>query len=147
MSAAGLAATGTGHAHGDRARTAFDNEISRPRRPAADRPRSSRQPRPAYRPHVSLAHLLAARAACDKETLIRYVRLHFGDGNEHAGRLEIDKAWVQALDVLLDMPEIDREFVHDTLTTKDAATLAHLFFSLHYALVRSTGEWIHDGDL
>jgi len=96
---------------------------------------------------VSLPHLLAARAAGDKETLIRYVRLHVGDGDEDAGRTEIDKAWVQALDALLDMPEIDRKFVHDTLMTKDAATLAHLFFSLHFALVRSTGEWIHDGDL
>jgi len=96
---------------------------------------------------VSLPHLLAARGAGDKETLIRYVRLHVGDGNEDAGRREIDRAWVQALDVLLDMPEIDREFVHDTLRTKDAATLAHLFFSLHFALVRSTEEWIHDGDL
>lgn len=101
----------------------------------------------AYGCRVSLPHLLAARGAGDKETLIRYVRLHVGDGNEDAGRREIDRAWVQALDVLLDMPEIDREFVHDTLRTKDAATLAHLFFSLHFALVRSTEEWIHDGDL
>jgi len=100
-----------------------------------------------YGRQVSLSHLLAARAAGDKETLIRYVRLHVGDGDEDAGRTEIDKAWVQALDALLDMPEIDREFVNDTLRTKDAATLAHLFFSLHFALVRSTGQWIHDGDL
>lgn len=96
---------------------------------------------------VSLPHLLAARAAGDQETLIRYVRLHVGDGDQDAGRKEIDKAWVQALTVLLDMPDIDREFVQDTLTSKDAGTLAHLFFSLHFALVRSTGEWIHDGDL
>lgn len=111
---------------------------------AASRPRHEGV---AYGRQVSLPHLLAARAAGDKETLIRYVRLHVGDGDEDAGRTEIDKAWVQALDALLDMPEIDREFVHDTLRTKDAATLAHLFFSLHFALVRSTGEWIHDGDL
>ena len=96
---------------------------------------------------MSLSHLRAAVAAGDDETLIRYVRLHVGDGDEAAGGKEIDKAWVQALTVLMDMPEVDREFVHETLQSKDAATLAHLFFSLHFTLVRMTGEWIHDGDL
>jgi hypothetical protein len=96
---------------------------------------------------MSLPYLKAALAAGETEPLIRYVRLHVGDGNEDAGRKEIDKAWIQALTVLLDMPPVDLEFVHDTLSSKDAATLAHLFFSLHFALVRSTGEWIHDGDL
>jgi hypothetical protein len=96
---------------------------------------------------VSLPHLKAALAAGDGEMLIRYVRLHVGDGNEDAGRQEIDKAWVQALTVLMDMPEVDQQFVHDTLQTKDPATLAHLFFSLHFTLVRDSGEWIHDGDL
>jgi len=96
---------------------------------------------------VSLPHLKAALDAGDREMLIRYVRLHVGDGNEDAGRQEIDKAWVQALTVLMDMPEVDQQFVHDTLQTKDPATLAHLFFSLHFTLVRDSGEWIHDGDL
>ena len=95
---------------------------------------------------MSLPHLKAALAAGETEPLIRYVRLHVGDGNEQAGRKEIDKAWIQALTVLLDMPPVDLQFVQDTLR-KDPATLAHLFFSLHFALVRSTGEWIHDGDL
>ena len=96
---------------------------------------------------MSLAHLKAAVAEGDSETLIRYVRLHVGDGDEIAGRREIDKAWVQALIPLLDLPPVDRQFVLETLQGKDRATLAHLFFSLHFALVRSTGEWIHDGDL
>ena len=96
---------------------------------------------------MSLTHLRAALDAGDTETLIRYVRLHVGDGDEDAGRREIDKAWVQALTVLMEMPEVDRQFVHDTVQTKDPATLAHLFFTLHFHLVRSTGEWIHDGDL
>ncbi len=96
---------------------------------------------------MSLPHLKAALDAGDREMLIRYVRLHVGDGNEDAGRQEIDKAWVQALTVLMDMPEVDQQFVHDTLQTKDPATLAHLFFSLHFTLVRDSGEWIHDGDL
>lgn len=96
---------------------------------------------------MSLPHLKAALAAGDTETLIRYVRLHVGDGNEDVGRKEIDKAWVQALTVLMEMPPVDQEFVHETLRTKDAATLAHLFFALHFTLVRASGEWIHDGDL
>ena len=96
---------------------------------------------------MSVSHLRAAVAAGDDETLIRYVRLHVGDGDESAGRREIDKAWVQALIGLLDMPDVDRAFVLDTVRTKDPATLAHLFFSLHFHLVQQSGEWIHDGDL
>jgi hypothetical protein len=95
---------------------------------------------------LSLSHLRAAVTAGDDETLIRYVRLHVGDGDEAAGRREIDKAWIEALTVLLDMPVVDRAFVLDTLG-RDRATLAHLFFSLHFHLVQESGEWIHDGDL
>ncbi len=96
---------------------------------------------------MSLAYLKAAAVEGDTGTLIRYARLHVGDGDEEAGRREIDKAWVQALLPLLDLPDTDREFVLDTLRTKDRATLAHLFFSLHFHLVKESGEWIHDGDL
>ena len=96
---------------------------------------------------MSLSHLRAAVTAGDDEALIRYVRLHVGDGDEAVGRREIDKAWIQALTVLLDMPDVDRTFVLDTLRTRDHATLAHLFFSLHFHLVQESGEWIHDGDL
>ena len=96
---------------------------------------------------MSLPHLRAAVAAGDDETLIRYVRLHVGDGDETQGRREIDKAWIQALKELLAMPDVDREFVLDTVRNCDSATLAHLFFSLHFHLVQQSGEWIHDGDL
>ncbi len=96
---------------------------------------------------MSLAHLRAAVASGDDESLIRYVRLHVGDGDETAGRREVDKAWVQALTVLLGMAEVDRAFVLNTLRSRDRATLAHLFFSLHFYLVKQSGEWIHDGDL
>lgn len=64
---------------------------------------------------MSLQYLKDAAAAGDPEKLIRYVRLHFGDGNEEAGRREIDKAWVEALKPLLDVPVTDRcagRFVH-----------------------------------
>jgi len=96
---------------------------------------------------MSLQYLKDAAAAGDPEKLIRYVRLHFGDGNEEAGRREIDKAWVEALKPLLDVPPTDREFILETIRTRDPATLAHLFFHLHFYLVQRSGEWIHDGNL
>ncbi len=96
---------------------------------------------------MSLQYLKDAVADGDREKLIRYVRLHLGDGNEDAGREEIDKAWVEALKLLLDVPPVDREFIFETLRSKDPATLAHLFFDLHFYLVKHSGEWIHDGNL
>ena len=96
---------------------------------------------------MSLQYLKEAAAAGDREKLIRYVRLHFGDGNEEAGRREIDKAWAEALLPLLDVPPTDRPFILETLAAKDPATLAHLFFHLHFYFVQRSGAWIHDGDL
>lgn len=96
---------------------------------------------------MSLQYLKDAFAAGDTGKLIRYIRLHLGDGNEEAGRREIDKAWVQALIPLLDVPDTDRAFILDTLRTRDLATLAHLYFHLHFHLVQRSGDWIHDGDL
>ncbi len=96
---------------------------------------------------MSLQYLKDAVENGDTEKLIRYVRLHLGDGNEQQGRTEIDKAWIEALKLLLDVPPTDRAFVFETLATKDAATLAHLFFHLHFYFVKRSGEWIHDGTL
>ncbi|QHJ70020.1 hypothetical protein [Planococcus halotolerans] len=96
---------------------------------------------------MSLPYLKEAIENDDKEKLIRYVRLHFGDGNEEAGKKEIDKSWIEALKLLLDSPETDREFIFETLENKDAETLAHLYFSLHFHFIKKSGEWIHDGNL
>ncbi len=96
---------------------------------------------------MSLAYLKEAIENGDSEKLIRYVRLHFGDGNEEKGALEIDKAWIEALKPMLEIPETDREFILKTLAEKDEATLAHLFFHLHFYFVQKSGEWIHDGNL
>ncbi len=96
---------------------------------------------------MSLAYLKEAIENGDSEKLIRYVRLHFGDGNEEKGALEIDKAWIEALKPLLEIPATDREFILQTLAEKDAATLAHLFFHLHFYFIQRSGEWIHDGEL
>ena len=86
-----------------------------------------------------------AVAANDTEKLIRYVRLHFGDGNESIGRKEIDKAWIEALKQLIELPETNRAFIFETLDKHDPATLAHLFFHLHFYFVKRSGDWIHDG--
>lgn len=96
---------------------------------------------------MSVEYLREAFAAGDREKLIRYVRLHLGDGNDTVGREEIDKAWIEALRLLIDVQATDRDFIFDTLATKDPATLAHLFFHLHFYFVQRSGEWIHDGRL
>lgn len=96
---------------------------------------------------MSLNYLRDSVQKGDREKLIRYVRLHFGDGDENVGGREIDKAWTEALKLLLDTPPTDREFIIEILEQKDAATLAHLFFHLHFYFVKRSGEWIHDGEL
>ncbi len=96
---------------------------------------------------MSLDYLKVAVREGDSEKLIRYVRLHLGDGDETAGKKEIDKAWIEALKLLLDNQPTEREFILETLAEKDSGTLAHLFFHLHFYFVRRSGEWIHDGEL
>ena len=96
---------------------------------------------------MSVAYLQEGIRSGDHERLIRYVRLHLGDGNEKVGQTEIDKAWVEALKLLIDVPHTDRDFILQTIATQSPATLAHLFFHLHFHLVRRSGEWIHDGQL
>jgi hypothetical protein len=96
---------------------------------------------------MSVTYLKEAFASKDTEKLIRYVRLHLGDGNDQVGRTEIDKAWIEALRLLLDVPPTNRDFIIETLSRQDPATLAHLFFHLHFYFVRLSGEWIHDGVL
>ena len=46
---------------------------------------------------MSLKYLKEAIDNGDDEKLIRYVRLHFGDGDEKKGKREIDKSWVEAV--------------------------------------------------
>ena len=96
---------------------------------------------------MSLPYLRRAVADDDFDKLIRYVRLHFGDGNEVVGAKEIDKAWVEALKLLIELPETDQELVHEIVEERSPETLAHLFFYLHFYFVKRSGEWIHDGEL
>ncbi|MEO7672958.1 MAG: hypothetical protein ABIU09_02645 [Pyrinomonadaceae bacterium] len=94
-----------------------------------------------------MAYLKEAVETNDRQKLIRYVRLHFGDGSEDAGREEIDKAWIEALKLMLEVPVTDREFIEQTISEKDAETLAHLYFRLHFYFVGRSREWIHDGKI
>jgi len=96
---------------------------------------------------MPIDYLRSALASGEHEPLIRYVRLHLGDGNESVGAKEIEKAWVQALTLLIETPPTNRKFIEDAIGTQDAPTLAHLFFRLHFYFVAASGEWIHDGNL
>lgn len=96
---------------------------------------------------MSYEYLKQAISENDSEKLIRYVRLHFGDGDEDAGRKEIDKAWIEALKNLVDIPTTDRQFILDSIESQSNETLAHLYFHLHFHFVKQSGEWIHDGNL
>jgi hypothetical protein len=93
---------------------------------------------------MSVPYLREAVTNGDSEKLIRFVRLHLGDGNENVGRKEIDKSWIEALKILLRYQEADRDFIEQTMR-KDPSTLALLYFRLHFYFIRNSGEWIHDG--
>jgi hypothetical protein len=93
---------------------------------------------------VSVPYLREAAAQTDVHKLIRFVRLHLGDGNEATGREEIDRSWAEAVKILLRYETVDREYITQTME-KDEATLALLFFHLHFYLIRKSGRWIHDG--
>jgi len=93
---------------------------------------------------MSVPYLREAVKDGDSEKLIRFVRLHLGDGNENGGRKEIDKSWIEALKILLHDQEPDRDFIEQTMQ-KDSSTLALLYFRLHFYFIRNSGEWIHYG--
>ena len=93
---------------------------------------------------MSVPYLREAAQSGDSEKLIRFVRLHLGDGNENVGRREIDKSWIEALKILLRYENPDLDFIGQTMQ-KDESTLALLYFNLHFYLIRKSGEWIHDG--
>jgi hypothetical protein len=94
--------------------------------------------------NMSVGYLKAAAAAGETEKLIRFVRLHVGDGNEAVGRRELDKSWIEAIKILLREDPADRDLIEGVMAG-DEATLALLYFHLHFYLVRKSGEWIHDG--
>lgn len=93
---------------------------------------------------MSVGYLKAAAAAGEADKLIRFVRLHVGDGNEAVGKKELEKSWIEAIKILLREEPTDRDLI-ESIMSADEATLALLYFHLHFYLVRKSGEWIHDG--
>jgi hypothetical protein len=93
---------------------------------------------------MSVPYLREAAANDDLDKLVRFVRLHLGDGNEAVGRDEIDRSWAQATKILLRYEPVDREF-NSSVLEKEESTLALLFYHLHFYLIRKSGRWIHDG--
>jgi len=93
---------------------------------------------------MSVPYLRDAAAAGDTEKLIRFVRLHLGDGNEEVGRGEIDKSWIEAAKILLKYEPVDAGMIARGMSA-DESSLALLYFHLHFYLIRKSGEWIHDG--
>ncbi len=80
---------------------------------------------------MSVPYLREAAAQDDLGKLIRFVRLHLGDGNETVGKEEIDRSWAEAAKTLLRDAPVDREFIARVLE-RDESTLALLFFHLHF---------------
>jgi len=93
---------------------------------------------------MSVSYLKEAAAAGETEKLLRFVRLHVGDGNEEVGRKELNKSWVEAIKILLREEQADYDLI-ESVMAREEATLALLYFHLHFYLVRKSGEWIHDG--
>jgi hypothetical protein len=93
---------------------------------------------------MSVPYLREAAAAGETDKLIRFVRLHLGDGNEDLGRKEIDKSWAEAIKILLRYEPVDESMIASVLAL-DQSTLALLYFHLHFYFIRCSGEWIHDG--
>ena len=93
---------------------------------------------------MSVPYLRDAAAAGATDKLIRFVRLHLGDGNEEVGRREIDKSWIEASKILSRYEPVDERMINRVMSA-DESSLALLYFHLRFYLIRKSGEWIHDG--
>jgi hypothetical protein len=93
---------------------------------------------------MSVPYLREAVKDGDSEKLIRFVRLHLGDGNENVGPERDRKVLDRSPEDSLHDQEPDCDFIEQTMQ-KDSSTLALLYFRLHFYFIRNSGEWIHDG--
>ena len=96
---------------------------------------------------MAIEYLRDALARGDDAALLRYARLHLGDGNADVGRAEIDRAYVAAIKALMESPATDYERIQTIVAESSTAALAHLFLYAHLELARRSGEWVHDGEL
>ena len=72
----------------------------------------------------------------DTDRLVLYAYLHLGEGDEARGREEVERAWRGALPHLGDLQMIDTAFVSEAIAVQHPATLARLFFQLHFYFAR-----------
>ena len=93
---------------------------------------------------MSVPFLREAAATGAHDKILRFVRLHLGDGNEDVGKKEIDKSWIEATKILLKYDPTNTVLIENVMK-EDESTLALLYFHLHFYLIRKSGEWIHDG--
>jgi hypothetical protein len=93
---------------------------------------------------MSVPFLKEAASSGQNDKLVRFVRIHLGDGNEQTGAREIDKSWAEAIKILLRYEPVDEDAIACALAA-DESTLALLYFHSHFYLIRKSGEWIHDG--
>ncbi len=93
---------------------------------------------------MSVPFLREAVATGANDRILRFVRLHLGDGNEDVGKKEIDKSWIEAIKILLKFEPTNADLIENVMKA-DESTLASLYFRLHFYLIRKSGEWIHDG--
>jgi hypothetical protein len=93
---------------------------------------------------MSVAYLQEAASRDDVGVLVRFVRLHLGDGSEGTGQEEINRSWAETVKILLRDQPVDRDFIAQVME-REESTLALLFYHLHFYLIRRSGRWIHDG--
>ena len=70
---------------------------------------------------MSVPYLRDAAAAGDTEKLIRFVRLHLGDGNEEVGCREIDKSWIEAARILLKYEPVDEDMIPRAMSADESS--------------------------
>ena len=87
---------------------------------------------------MSVPFLREAASAGENDKLVRFVRLHLGDGNEGVGAREIDKSWAEAAKILLRSNQVDDSAIARVLEAGES-TLALLYFHLHSYLIRKSG--------
>ncbi len=87
---------------------------------------------------MSVPFLREAASAGENDKLVRFVRLHLGDGNEGVGAREIDKSWAEAAKILLRSNPVDDSAIARVLEAGESTSALH-YFHLHFYLIRKSG--------
>ena len=87
---------------------------------------------------MSVPFLKEAANAGETDKLIRFVRLHLGDGNEDVGRKEIDKSWVEAIKILLRYDPVDENTIARVLSSEEVGPAVPADYGLGKDALRVT---------